>query len=718
MRNGTAVAAAFLIPLTVLAATLAERDAAFIGKRRTFWSYVKPVAAPVPAGAKNPVDAFLLEALAAKKLTFSPVADKHTLVRRVTLDLTGLPPKPEEVDAFVNDKSPNAYEKLVDRLMASKHYGERWGLRWLDVVRYADTNGFELDAERTHAWRYRDYVIDSFNANKKYDRFLQEQIAGDELWPGNNEALIATGFLRAGPEHVVGGNVDEEQNRQEVLTEMTTITGSALLGMTLQCARCHNHKFDPIPQSDHYRLQAVFASTEGKEIAYVSEADRKAYEEAKKAYDAKIKVFDDAVKKIDAPYKKQIMDERRKKLDPEHLAALEIPKDKRTKEQQVLAKEAEDQITPLWDEVVALLPADEKAKRYAIRKERHAVEYTEPMHPGMAYAVANMEKTPDTHILKIGDHKMKLDVVPAGLPQVLVDPAANFPQTAVGRRTSLAQWLTSKENPLTARVMVNRIWQFRFGTGLVGTPNDFGALGARPTNQKLLDWLAVEFMDKGWDIRHIDRMLVLSNAYRQATSRDAAKAAIDPDNKLYWRMNKRRLEGEAIRDSVLAASGALNTKMYGPGVRVPIEKEVYDLIFTEHETDNLWPLPLDKTEMSRRSVYLLNKRTVRLPMLANFDQPDTMSSCAMRSTSTHALQALNLMNSGFMQEQSKRMAERLERDCKGKRGCEIEQAYRLSLGRKPSTEETRMALQFLSGDNVLSDFTLALFNRNEFVYVP
>jgi hypothetical protein len=720
MRNGT-VAAFLILPLTVLAAyaaTLAERDAAFIGKRRTFWSYVKPVAAPVPPGSRNPVDAFLLEALAAKQLSFNPPLDKQTLVRRVTLDLTGLPPKPEDVEAFVKDTSANAYEKLVDRLMASKQYGERWAQRWLDVVRYADTNGFELDAERTQAWRYRDYVIDSFNANKKYDRFLQEQIAGDELWPGNAEALIATGFLRAGPEHVVGGNVDEEQNRQEVLTEMTTVTGSALLGMTLQCARCHNHKFDPIPQSDHYRLQAVFAATDGKEVPYAAEAERKAYDEAKKAYDARVKEFNDAVKKIDAPYRKQIMDERRKKLDAEHLAALEIPKDKRTKEQAVLAKEAEDQITPLWDEVVALLPADEKAKRYAIRKELHAFEYTEPVHPGSAYAVANMDKTPETHILKIGDHKMKLDTVPAGLPQVLVDPAAEFPQVAAGRRTALANWLTSKENPLTARVMVNRMWQFRFGTGLVGTPNDFGTLGARPTNQKLLDWLAVEFMDKGWDIRHIDRMLVTSTAYRQTATRDAAKAKIDPDNKLYWRMNKRRLEGEAIRDSVLTASGALNAKMYGPGVRVPIEKEVYDLIFTEGETDNLWPLPLDKTEMWRRSVYLLNKRTVRLPMFANFDQPDAMSSCAMRSTSTHALQALNLMNSGFMQEQSKMLAERLNKHCKGKRGCEVEQAYRLTLGRNPTPDETRMAMQFLSGDNILSDFTLALFNRNEFVYVP
>jgi hypothetical protein len=349
----------------------------------------------------------------------------------------------------------------------------------------------------------------------------------------------------------------------------------------------------------------------------------------------------------------------------------------------------------------------------------HEIDLHAPEPFEAAYAVSNAEKAPETHILKIGDHKMKLDVVPAGLPQVMVDPANAFPQSPAGRRSALAQWLTSKDHPLTARVMVNRIWQFRLGTGIVATPNDFGTLGARPTNQKLLDWLAVEFMEKGWSIKAIDRMLVLSEAYRQETAYDAAKAKLDPENKYYWRMNRRRLEGEAIRDSILMASGALNPKMGGRGIKTPLEPEVYDLIFTEYEKDNLWPLPVDRTEMNRRSIYLLNKRTVRLPMLANFDQPDTMSSCAMRPTSTHALQALTLMNSAFLQEQAKLFADRLQKDCAGKQGCVIDRSYELTLARKPSTAEQKLAAEFLRGSkNTLSDYALAMLNRNEFVYVP
>ncbi len=714
-RNLLLLAAPLLI-----AATLTERDAAFIGKRRSYWTFQKPVRPEPPklAGFSNPVDAFLVEALYSKGLSYSAPISKEKLIRRVTLDVTGLPPTPAEVEAFVKDKSPNAYEKLVDRLMASKHYGERWGLRWLDLVRYADTNGFELDAERTHAWRYRDYVINAFNSGKTYDRFIQEQLAGDEMWPGDNDALIATGFLRAGQEHIVGGNQDEEMNRQEVLTEMTTVTGSALLGMTIQCARCHNHKFDPIPQSDHYRLQAVFANTVGDELALVPKQAQQTSLDAAKAHDKKLQPFKAQVKEIDEPYRLKLVEERKKGIDPALLAAFDIPNEKRTPEQERLAKEAKDQMTPAWDDVVAALPADVKAKRYAIRKQMHEVDLDEPEPFAAAYAVANAKKPADTHILKVGDHKSKLDLVPAGLPQVIVDPAAEFPQGLSGRRTALAQWLTSKDNPVTARVMVNRIWQLRFGTGIVATANDFGTLGARPTNQKLIDWLAVEFMDRGWDIRSIDRLLLLSVAYRQSSTYDEAKAKIDGDNKFYWRANKRRLEGEAIRDSILAVSGALNSKMGGRGVKIPIEPEIYELIFTEGETDNLWPLPVDRTEINRRSIYLLNKRSVRLPMMANFDQPDTITSCAMRSTSTHALQALTLMNSSFMQEQSKLFAQRLERECNGKQACMIDASYRLTLGRLPSAVERKMVIEFSKGEQKLSDYCLAMLNRNEFVYVP
>jgi len=705
-----------------MAATLTERDQAFIGKRASWWAFQQPVRNPTPAindpWVRTPIDAFLLEAMKEKGLTPSPPAGSAQLLRRVTLDLTGLPPTVEETDAFLADHSPQAFEKVVDRLLASPRYGERWAMRWLDIVRYADTNGYEIDAERANAWRYRDYVVNAFNQDKPYDRFIREQLAGDEIWPGNSEALIATGFLRAGPEHLVAGNQDEEMNRQEVLTEMTTIVGSSMLGMTIQCARCHNHKFDPIPQSDHYRLQAVFASTVGKDVPYATAAQTKAHDEAVKAHKARLEPIQKAIKEIEAPYLKQLEDEKTARLDAEHKAAFEIPKDKRTKEQEVLAKEAHDQIEPTWDEVLNRIPADLKAKRAELRRQMHAINLDAPEPAPAAYAVTNLDTTPETHILKIGDHKNKLDLVPAGLPQVLTGPDASFPQTASGRRTALANWLASKDNPVTARVMVNRIWQFRFGVGLVATPNDFGLLGARPTNGKLLDWLATEFVARGYRVKAIDRLVVTSSAYKQATANDPVKAKIDPDNKLYWRMNRRRLEGEAIRDSALLASGALNLKMGGPAVKPPIDQEVYDLIFSEFERDNLWPLAKDPSEAFRRSIYLINKRTVRLPMFANFDQPDAMTSCAARSISTHALQALTMINGDFMREQSRKFSARVKTACGGKQACKVEQSYRIALARKPTPVEVRLAQQFFKSGGVPEDFALALLNRNEFVYVP
>jgi hypothetical protein len=308
--------------------------------------------------------------------------------------------------------------------------------------------------------------------------------------------------------------------------------------------------------------------------------------------------------------------------------------------------------------------------------------------------------------------------VDPGLLTVLNTENVEVPVTSAGRRAALATWLASPEHPLTARVMANRIWQFRMGTGIVATPNDFGLLGQRPTNQKLLDWLAVEFVERNWSVKNLDRMIVLSNAYQQASANDPKKAEMDPDNKWYWRMNRKRLEGEIIRDSVLGVSGALNPRLGGKPVRVPIEQEVYDLIFTESERDGLWPVTPGEYEQQRRSLYLLNKRTVRLPMMAAFDQPDTMTSCPMRPVSTHALQALSLFNGDFMRQQSNRFAARLERECGGDRGFQLRRAYKLALARAPVPVEVKLGKEFLAGGGTLADFCLALMNRNEFVYVP
>jgi len=720
-RRGTIAAAMFALALLAFAET--DKDTASVIARRHYWAFQKPVKSPVPgiknAWIRNPIDAFILEALQEKKLAPSPPLDRGHLLRRVTFDLTGLPPEPGELDAFLSDQSPDAYEKVVDRLLASPHYGERWALRWLDVVRYADTNGYELDAERPQAWRYRDYVVNAFNTGKPYDRFVKEQIAGDELFPGNEEALIATGFHRAGPIHLVGGNQDEEVNRQEVVTEMSGAIGSVFLGLTVGCARCHNHKFDPILQSDYYRLQAIFASTELKDIDISTPLEKSVSYWAKKDYEARLEPIKKAIEDIEKRARGVLREKKLAQLDPKLRAALDVPKDKRDAEQKTLAMNAEEQLEPLWSEVVDALTPEERAQRAELRKKLHEIELTEPDSQPSAYAVADSDKpAPPTYILKVGDVKHKMGEVGPGLLTVLNYGNIEIPPGSAGRRAVLANWLASPEHPLTARVMVNRIWQLRMGTGIVATPNDFGVLGARPSNQKLLDWLAVDFMEHDWNVKAIDRMIVLSSAYQQASAADPAKAGIDPDNKLYWRMNRKRLEGELIRDAVLSVSGALNPRLGGKPIRVPIEQEVYDLIFTESERDGLWPLTPGEFEQHRRSLYLLNKRTVRLPMMTAFDQPDTMTSCPARPVSTHALQALSLFNSDFMAEESARFAARLERDCGRDRGFQLRRAYKLALARAPKPAEMKLGLQFFAGGGTLADFCLALMNRNEFVYVP
>jgi hypothetical protein len=717
----------FLVyPLLIIGAIGVARaqsltDEAFIGARWKYWAFQKVARSVVPAirGAwvRNPIDAFILDGLQQKQLTPSRPLDRARWIRRVTYDLTGLPPTPADVDFFLNDKSPDAYDKVVDRLLASPQYGERWAAKWLDVVRYADTNGFELDLDRPHAWRYRDYVIQSFNTGKPYDRFIREQIAGDEMFPGDHEALIATGYLRAGSEHLVAGNIDPDESRQEVLTEIATNVGQTFLGLTINCARCHNHKFDPILQRDFYALQAVFAGAKGKEVE-IAGAEKTEWEAAQKAYKERLSPVEDALKALAKPYAEQIRAERKAKLDPKLLEALSIPKDKRTEEQKRLASDAEAQINPEWDEIVAVMPVSARAERARLREHLHEVEATAPHPLASAYAFVNTgEPTPQSYILRLGDPHSPLSPVDPAAPFVLRPPSP-IPHSSPGRRTAFANWLASTENPLTARVMVNRIWQFRMGEGLVRTPNDFGTMGDKPASHALLDWLAAEFMERGWSIKAMDRLVVTSSAYRQSSDPDEIKSKVDPENRSLWRMNRKRLQAEMIRDATLSISGTINPAMGGRPVRIPIEPEVYDLIFTEHERDGLWPVNPDKNVQNRRGIYLYNKRSVRLPLLTAFDQPDAITSCPVRPVSTHALQALSLFNSGFMQEVAHAFATRLEKSCGADRSCQIDTAWQLALSRRPRTKETQLAREFLRSGGTLPDFCLALFNRNEFLYVP
>lgn len=726
-------------------------------EERNYWAFRKPVKSALPgvkaaAWVKNPIDAFVLAKLEAQSLEPSPPADKRTLLRRVTFDLTGLPPTPEEVKAFLADTSQNAYEKVVNRLLASPRYGERWAQHWLDVVRFGETNGYELDAEREQSWRYRDYVINSLNADKPYDRFLMEQLAGDELEPNNFELQVATGFLRAGPQHVVAGNQDEALNRQEWLTETMFGVGNAVMGLTVGCARCHDHKFDPLPQADYYRLQAFMAASDNHDFKQVSDIEKQRYDEAVKAHKAKLKPIQDQLKEIEAPYEKQVQAQKRAALELPYREALDIPKDKRTPPQQTLAREAMRMLDVKYEELLAVLPADVRERRAALRKQMHTLELYAPAPLSKALAVSDkLVPVPATHLLKGGDpHRLGAVVeprfpsvlLPADAPTVLaIQPAVN----STGRRLLLARWLTQKDHPLTARVMMNRLWQHHFGRGIVATPNDFGRNGQQPTHPELLDWLAVEFTERGWSQKQMHALMVLSNTYQQASVVQNAKQAKDPENKLLWRMNRQRLDAEAIRDAVLAVAGTLTEEMAGPSIRVPLEPEVYDTIFTEYEPDNLWPVHPDVRQHTRRSLYLLRKRNVRLPLLVAYDAPDMMSSCGARNVSVHALQALTLMNSEFMLQQSKALTARILRS-EATDVQRIRSLFECALGRLPSPLELQTTRDFLRQQRTLLnwrqqrgekiarladaprgvtdvnvaawiDLCLAALNLNEFVYV-
>jgi hypothetical protein len=725
---------------------------------RAHWAFRKPVRGRTPEVfgrdlVNNPIDGYVLARLEKAGLTLGLVADRVILLRRVTMDLTGLPPTPGEVDRFVRDRRPDAFARVVDRLLASPRYGEHWAQHWLDVVRYAESNGYELDAERPHAWRYRDYVIRAFNADMPYDRFVREQVAGDELARGQGSRqtaglLIAAGFNRCGPVHLVSGNTDPDVNRQEVLTEMTGAIGSAFLGLTMGCARCHNHKFDPISQADYYRLQAFFAPAQPAEVDIAPSKEREDYNRISKKLEAQLAPLRQEIHGLEAPYFRRLAEAKKARLEPGYREALAIEAKKRTPQQKKLAEHAEILIKVSWDELLeALTPAD-KSRRAALRAKVRVLGQQLPMPPAQAWTVRDEAKTPPTFILRRGDPKSRGPEVHPAYPRVLqaADGACRIAEASLPR-LALANWLTNTEQPLTARVMVNRIWQRHFGRGLVATPHDFGIHGEAPTHPELLDWLACEFMAHGWSVKHVHRLLLLSRTYQQAGRRhDPAASRRDPGNRLLWHMPRRRLGGEGLRDSVLAVTGSLYARMGGPMVRVPLEPEVYDLIFTEGEPEGLWPVTPDPREHGRRSIYLFAKRNVRLPLLEAFDQPDRVTSCPVRPVSTFAPQALVLLNGPFIQEQSKCFAQRLLAECGPDAGRQIERAYRLALCRPPQAAERTMVLRFLrdqaaflrarvragrSGAGIsklpagkgpaaaaaLADFCLALLNCNEFIYV-
>jgi hypothetical protein len=628
---------------------------------RRHWSFQKRATPEVPkfqdakakAWVRTPIDAFVLSKLREAGLQPAPQASRNTFIRRVTFDLTGLPPTPAEIAAFTRDTSPHAYEKLIDRLLTSPRYGERWAQHWLDVVRFAETDGFEYDTHRPDAWRYRDYVIRSFNADKPYNQFLREQLAGDEIAPENEEMRIASGFHRLGPLRKNAGNQEVASSRNEVLTEMTNVVGSALLGVTLGCARCHDHKFDPIRHTDYYRMQAFFATTHENDVP---------------------------------------------------LASAEEQAEWKAKNQQVQAemKKLRGQMKNLKGD--ALVQMEKKLKD---------VEAKVPDPLPALYSVANdAAKATPIHVLARGDYANKGEKVGARpLGVLLPDNAAEW--NPAKPRTQLADWILTDDHPLTARVIVNRIWQYHFGRGIVATPNDFGRMGQRPTHPELLDYLANRFVENGWRWKPLHREILLSSAYRQASQSSFAKVAEekDPENKLLWKFSRRRLEAEEIRDAMLAVAGALSTKEGGPSIIVPVDRELTALLYKPSQ----WAITPDASEHNRRSVYLLAKRNLRLPFMEAFDAPDLQISCARRESSTHAPQALELLNGDLSNRLAGALAARLDREAPTP-ARQVDLAYRLAAGRSPSVKEKQLALEYLK-NQPLREFALAVLNLNSFLYV-
>ncbi|MXY66990.1 MAG: DUF1553 domain-containing protein [Acidobacteriia bacterium] len=661
--------------------------------QRSHWAF-QPVAEPdMPAFDTNhPIDAFVLARLRGEGIRPAARADRTALIRRATFDLHGLPPTPAEVQAFVEDDSPDAFAKVVDRLLASPRYGERWARHWLDLARYAESEGFKSDETRPNAWRYRDYVIESLNSDKPYDRFVQEQIAGDELWPNDPKARIATGFNRHYADESNAAIL--MQRRQEVLLDITDTVGSVFLGLTYSCAKCHDHKFDPILQSDYYRLQAFFTNVAtDDEIHLLTEQQRSErklqqakWEEATHDIRAQMDGLLEA-KRADA-FETQV-----NRRSPETQQAFRKNAGNRSMYERLLFQQHMWQMRYHNDARLANSLPDEDKERYR-ELEAALAEFDHvkpaPLPVGMGIRELGPE-SPATHVLSFANYAAPLEEVEPGYLTLLAPgPAAYAPALdgrSSGRRTALAGWLTGADNPLTARVMANRLWHYHFGQGIVRTPSDFGLMGEPPTHPELLDWLAVEFRRSGWSIKQMHRLIMNSQTYQQSSEFRQAASEEDPLNRLLWRFPPQRLEGEVIRDSMLAVAGRLNHQVGGPSVfpKLPVGAS---------QPRGGWDVPESRHAQDRRSVYVFVRRNSRYPMLESFDMPDTHESCARRSLTTTAPQALALLNSEHTLGWAQGLAGRILDAAGADRDRQIQAGFGLTYSRQPDGWEKDTVLTF------------------------
>lgn len=831
------------------------------------WAFVPPGSVPIPpvqngAWVTNPIDAFVLARLEKAGLTPATPAEKTALLRRVTYDLTGLPPTPAEVQAFVADESPRAYENVVDRLLASPRYGERWARHWLDVVRYADTNSFERDGVKPNAWRYRDYVIRAFNADKPYDQFIREQLAGDELPEVTSDGIIATGFYRLGLWD------DEPADRLLALydgfDDIITTTSQAFLGLTVNCARCHDHKIDPITQADYYSLLAFFQGVTPngnpnpnvERPIFESDNQRAEYDVAVQRHREKMDATQAAVSRIEQEFRDKLTRQEQDldhpdlddleyrfyrdtwqklpdfdALKPETVAKLERPffdispatrefsfgfvfvgtlkvpadgeytflmdsddgsrltvdgrqlilhdgihgtgkpqvarvtlkqgrvpirldyfqgpsgaKELIVKwsgpgfEQRYLSAMTEDGIkladrrgkrrdfvALMKSQGATLLGAERYAEYQGLAKELESLKQSRPAASQALCVTETGPQPPETFILKRGNPQSQgekvrpafLSPLGGGTPAI---PAPAPGARSSGRRLALANWIASPDNRLTARVMVNRLWQHHFGRGIVRSPNNFGLLGDAPTHPELLDWLAGQLIAGGWRLKPLHKQIVMSSTYRMSSRGNPDALKRDPLNQLFWRYDMRRLSAEEIRDSILATGGTLNLAMYGPGVY----PEISDEVKAGQSVPGAGWARSSPEDQARRSIYVHVKRSLLLPILSDFDFADTDSSCSARFVTTQPTQALGMLNGKFLNDQAAQLARRLRKEASGNVREQVNRAYQIALGRTPDAEQTERGLSLieslqtrhgLSADKALDQFCLVVLNLNEFLYL-
>ena len=730
-------------------------------EERSFWAF-QPIQNPkVPEGAANPVDAFLLRRLHAEGLEFSKAANKRTLIRRATFDLTGLPPTPEEIKKFGEDQSPDAYAKLIDRLLGSPQYGVRWGRHWLDIAGYADSEGYnERDTERAWAWRYRDYVVNAFNKDLPWDQFIREQLAGDEmvkppykeLKPEQIDRLTATGFLRMAPDGT--GSANNNDARNQVMAETLKIVSTSLMGMTVGCAQCHDHRYDPIPQKDYYQLRAIFEPglnpkswrvPNSRRITLYTDADRaKSAEieaEAKKA-DAerqkKVEFFIERTlewkleavpekdrKELREAYRSKKRDDAQNAILKKYPSVRQISAgslylydreyndeiNKLNKKRKEFADKKDDEkaaaeVKRIDERITFFKEALSKKVLDAMAKKATDIRATKPEEPFIRALTEPAGTPPVTHVFFRGNHDQPKDAVkPAGLSVVsapaIADNDAALPST--GRRTAFAKHLTSGKHPLTARVLVNRFWLHHFGRGIVDTPGDFGRLGELPSHPELLDWLANDFMKHGWQLKRLHKLIMTSQAYRQVSRRNAKQDKIDPDNRLLGRMNVRRMEAETIRDAMLALSGQVSFKLGGKPVPV-MEDEVGQFILGKENLDGERKpgKAVDlKGAQHRRSLYVQVRRTRKLSFLDAFDAPAMEPNCAKRPVSTVAPQALIFMNNAFVLGQSRAMAERLQAQAKDDLDSQLAAGWEHAFGHTATPEQVSKSREFVHRQTAL-----------------